>query len=393
MLYGISLVAITAGYYGYWIAWLYKVYYFGWATAFLATVGLAVFHGREAKGLIWSLWPLAVWEGYIALSAFWAPDRDVSLYMLSIRILFPVAFVIGYIWMRNLPHWKLSSFFPAMAFMQLPVIVWTLITIGQLYNEELGAVRTGLAELTLVAIPFLTWRALERPSSLRYVSIGVAMLILAGSGSRTGVILGLAVMVGTIISLRPRNRMRTLSKALAGTIVLAAVGAAVPQVRGGAVDAVDRLRSQTEWSLSAWTDPSSYRTPEGEEPEDRERRLQMLVVVRSFLEQPMFGNGYYSTYFYTKELTGYGIGAHGLLSLFLGELGLLGAIIFIWLIAQWFGGVNRAVRLAKTFEAKGFWLAARWTMVAMLLFGLFHQVDQTPSFYVLLSWGFAAKHS
>jgi hypothetical protein len=31
-------------------------------------------------------------------------------------------------------------------------------------------------------------------------------------------------------------------------------------------------------------------------------------------------------------------------------------------------------------------------MIAMLLMGLFHQIDQTAPFYLLLSWGYAANH-
>jgi hypothetical protein len=54
--------------------------------------------------------------------------------------------------------------------------------------------------------------------------------------------------------------------------------------------------------------------------------------------------------------------------------------------------MRAASRAAAQLLDRSFFLAVSATMVLMLLFGLFHQLHQTPAFFVLLGWGYGVTH-
>jgi hypothetical protein len=94
-----------------------------------------------------------------------------------------------------------------------------------------------------------------------------------------------------------------------------------------------------------------------------------------------------STEAITTELYGkVRLSAHGLPSTLLGETGVVGTLIFFWLIVGFFRRL--APRDASRYERQ-FCALAALAMVVMLLFGLFHQLHQTPAFYTLLAFGYA----
>jgi hypothetical protein len=73
----------------------------------------------------------------------------------------------------------------------------------------------------------------------------------------------------------------------------------------------------------------------------------------------------------------------------LGETGLVGTMIFMWMIIRFFRRVNAQSRVASADEKDGFLATCRLTMVGILLLGLFHQVDQSQLLFVLLAWGYS----
>ena len=394
--YSACLTAVVIGYYGYWIAWQIRWFYLGIAGAFVLSVLFVAFANRDTKGLLTSLLPLLIWEGYLALSTTWAPNPDVSRAYLITLIFFPMAFVVGYVWLRHLNMWRLSSFLPIMALVQLPIIAWTLYTIGNFYDVTRGAVRTEITATTLFAVPFLTWRARNGGGSkisvlIRYGWIALALLLLASTGSRTGPVLGIIALVGTLTFAQPPKgrKIRAFLRSLAALAVIGLLAFAIPRVREGVVGVVDRLATQTAFS---WADYSREDRVAGPKPVDFDRRIQVVVSLRSFREHPWRGDWFWSAFSITEEMLGYPIAAHGLIFFLLGETGLIGATIFAWLLFVFFKRVGRAVRFAASREQRGFWVTCMWTMIAMILMGLFHHIEQTAAFYVVLAWGYAAGY-
>jgi hypothetical protein len=390
--YALTLGSIALGYYGYWALWKLKIYYFGWTVAFLIALVFACSARRYRQGLLKSFWPIVVWGGYLTLSTFWSPDPNTSRYFLTAGVILPMAFLIGHVWSRTLTQWRRSTAFIILPALQLPIVVWTLFTMGKLFDESLGAVRSGIAGGALILIPFLVWRARSRRSRGDYFWIVLAMLVLAGTGSRSAPVIGIVVLLGTLTFVQPPRGLRARAFTRAALLIsfLAALATFLPLVRSGAVDAGARLSTQTDYGWRSWTNRYYFLSDVGGLPADLERRAQMLVSVESFLAHPIRGNGYYSTYVITDEMFGSPVGAHGLVSLLLGETGLIGLGIFSWLVWKFFRRTKQALQKAASQQERGFWATCRWTMVAMLLYGLFQQIDQSPSLFVLLAWGYGA---
>jgi hypothetical protein len=170
--------------------------------------------------------------------------------------------------------------------------------------------------------------------------------------------------------------------ATGGILALALFALSVPVVRSGASEAIARVIERGEY----------VRTEEGDEvPADVVRLVSNAVALQSFKAHPIQGGGYYSTLAITtgEHLA---VGAHGLPAVLFGETGLVGAAIFLWLLVRFFRGSALARKRAVTASEQGFWQTAQLAMLGMLLFGLFHQVEQMSQFFVLLSWGYAAKY-
>jgi hypothetical protein len=326
--------------------------------------------------------PLLLWCAWLALSAFWSPDPGLTLYYAGWGL--PLAFLTGYVWARNCSPWELSTFFWLQAVMLLPIVAVSLWTTGQLYESDRGSVRSMLAAQLVMALPFVVWRARNRPSLGRYGLVALSVLLLAGGGSRIAPVVGLLMLIVSIafVQRERRQRLRGALLAFGGVLTLALIAMSLPVVRSGASDAIARFVERDEY----------VRTDEGDEvPADVVRLISNAVALQSFKAHPIHGGGYFSTLSITtgEHLA---VGAHGLPALLFGETGLVGVAIFLWLLVRFFRGAALAGKRAATAAEQGFWQTAQLAMIGMLLFGLFHQIAQMSQFFILLSWGYAAKY-
>jgi hypothetical protein len=127
-------------------------------------------------------------------------------------------------------------------------------------------------------------------------------------------------------------------------------------------------------------------------PEDRvdiARRLQLFIALQSFVAHPLLGGGYQSTAAIIMSRFGWEVGAHGLPATLLGEMGLAGTAIFVWMIARFYRRINYARARTRDLRRRGFLSTCKLTMLGVLLLGLFHQIHEMPATFVLLAWGYA----
>jgi hypothetical protein len=260
----------------------------------------------------------------------------------------------------------------------------SLATTGQLYESDRGSVRTMLAAQMVMALPFIIWRARNRPSYGRYGLVALSVLLLAGGGSRIAPVVGIFTLIVAIafVQRERRQRLRGMLVASGGILALALIALSVPVVRSGGSEAISRFIESGEY----------VRTEEGDEvPADVVRLVSNAVALQSFKSHPIRGGGYFSTLAITTD-EHLAVSAHGLPALLFGETGLVGVAIFLWLVVRFFRGTALARKRAVIASEQGFWQTAQLAMVGMLLFGLFHQVAQMSQFFVLLAWGYAAKY-
>jgi len=390
LFYALSLISIGTGYYLYWWLWKLKAYFIGWGLCLVIAGGMIAFGRLSAHRLARDALPVVVWYAYLLASAMWSPSPSTTLYYLSVGLVNVVAFIVSYFWTRSTSRWALSGFFEFQAFLIIPFVLWFLFTIGQLYDETHGSLRTEFASTCLIALPFLIWRVRHKASP-RTIGILVAALVVILAGeSPSGLLIMPILAVGALffVAKDRRKAVRSMAPIVVVFLFLSVVAVSMPSFREAFAHSVGRL-SPSGTSLSVSSSILDEVAGSADAQVDTERRLQLFIAMQSFLSHPILGAGYESTYTIIHNEFGWEVSAHGLPSMLLGETGLVGTMIFMWMIIRFFRRVNAQSRVASADEKDGFLATCRLTMVGILLLGLFHQVDQSQLLFVLLAWGYS----
>ncbi|MDP9200810.1 MAG: O-antigen ligase family protein [Gemmatimonadota bacterium] len=389
LFYVLCLVTIASGYYLYWGLWKLKAYFIAWGLCLVIAIAMLLANHLRARRVLLDMLPVLVWYGYLAASALWSPSPGTTLFYVGAALVNPVAFLVSYAWARSTSEWSFSSFFELQAVLILPIVFWYLFTIGHMYDDKLGAVRTGFAASCLIALPFLIWRARKRPGIKSVVVLLAAFALILTSDSRSGLVVMPVLLFGALFFVGQSRLSFSRSTAavfvLLGTLVLAVVS--IPALRDAFLHSLGRFSStSSQFSISSSILDEMARPAEGQV--DIARRLQLFIALRSFLSHPLLGGGYQSTYAIISNQFGWEVSAHGLPSTLLGETGLVGTAIFIWMIVRFYRRIGSEASLGSPHEI-GFVSTCKLTMFGLLLLGLFHQVDQGQPLFVLLGWAYA----
>lgn len=391
--YILCLSSISAGYYVYWWLWKLKAYLVGWGFCLVMLLAMLLANHLRVGRLVRDMLPVIVWFGYLFASALWSPSPSTTLYFLGADLVNFAAFIVGYTWALSTSERALGGFFELQALMILPIILWFFLTIGQLYNAKLGAVRTGFATSCLISLPFIIWRLRRRTSFSGVLLLMIALSILLSGDSRSAVLITPVLVIGAFFFVGHARvpLSRRMAPLLAIVVMLGAGSVLVPTFRSGISQSIERLTSSgpvgTRLTISS-TLLDEVKLP-AEQRVDIERRLQLFVSAQSFLSHPLLGAGFQSTLAIIRNTVGWNVSAHGLPSTLLGETGLVGTTIFVWMIARFFRRINYAKSLTTNPQRADFYSTCKLTMLGILLLGLFHQVDQIPQTFVLLAWGYA----
>ena len=299
--------------------------------------------------------------------------------------------MLGAIWAANATSWQLSSYFAAFAGAHLCIMAVNLVTQGALVNEAFFAIRSSIAFALATALPLLIWRASERRLLRHRLAVGGSVLLLLVLNSRTALLaLPVVIIASSIIVARRRGRsIRLVVMLVFAATTGSALILAVPSLRGAAAASFERF-GENSISLDISQDVEHELALPAEQQVDVERRLQALVALQFFTANPLRGGGYMSTAAKTSDVYDReGLSAHGLPSTLLGETGLIGTALFIWIVSQSYRGMRHRLRQADSASERAFHRSVQLTLATMLFFGLFHQLHQIPSFFVLLGWGAA----
>jgi O-antigen ligase len=308
-------------------------------------------------------------------------------------MLLPTVFVVCSAWGHSTSPSALTFYLPFQFLMNLALMLFFLAIYRSPYGPHgLGGIRTGFAYAAISALPYAIWQMRRRPSLGRVFVVVSAVIVCLTIGSRSTIVLLPIALLGSLVFIR-RRRGQTVRAIIQLSLLGVAVGAiafAIPVVRAGIFAALNRF-TPSATRLDVPVDIEAELSAPMSEQTDLERRLSLFVAGRSFLARPLTGGGYYSTLAITRSQFNIPIGAHGLPSVLLGELGIVGTILFSWLIVRFFRGIRAGKRRARSAEEREFFEATTVTMVVVLLFGMFHQVDQTPAFFALLAWAPTAR--
>ena len=387
-LYVLCLATVATGFYLYWWFWKLKIYFISWAVCLLIVSCFRFTGHLRMRGVAQDMLPIIVWYAYLSASAVWSPSPSTTLYQISAIAVNPLVFLVSYAWAKSTSQWALSAFFEFETLLILPIVLWYLVTIGKLYDASLGALRSEFAATCLLSLPFLIWRV-RSGGSVRSTAVLLAALgfLLAGDSRSALLIMPVLVLGAVFLVARPRHgRGRLIATAVLLSSLLFAMGASIPGFRDAVSHSWGRF-SPTETRLSISPSILDEVAGPADVQVDIERRLQLFISLESFLNHPMLGAGYQSTYVIIRNQFGREVSAHGLPSTLLGETGLVGTALFVWMIARFFKRINSAT--FRSMNERSFYSTCKLTMLGMLLLGLFHQVDQSQALFVLLAWGYA----
>jgi hypothetical protein len=372
------------------LAGQYRVYYFSFIPCFLLTALLTLTGEIRWGHVLTRGLPLFVFFFFLSLSYFWAEDPGETLWWVSVDGLFPVIFLISYSLALNLNLNQLSLVCAGAPYIVGGLMLWAIIEYGAIREiTELGSFSNMLAAYMAMGLPLIIWRNRVTGGGINKILIALSLAFVAILQSRAayGVAFVALVLAGEM-EVRKRNAFKATLKILLGAGLVLGVLFAFEWTRDNILQFADRFLEKTSFS---YLDAEDDLRRSGEERTDFERRLVWLTAHRSFSDNPFVGIGYMNIGSRFEGNYGWYASSHGLVTTLLGETGLLGTILFLWVIFAFFTRIAAAIRLSEDAKEVKFYKACRSAMVCLLIWGLFHQIQQTQLFYVILAWGYAAN--
>jgi hypothetical protein len=389
--YRACLTLLFIGYCAAFFLQKYKFYYFGWAACVLITTTMVLTGKLRLRLTARQVGALTAFYAYLPLTALWSYTPSDTLYYSVADLLQPVAFVMGIVWAQNNPPRRLSAYSAMFVSAHVLIAVVLVVASSGFFFDQYGSIRSSLGLALVTGLPMLVWRAKLHVTVSRAVLPGLAVLIILVLGSRAALVLTAPVLIASFYSVS-EGRLKFIRAAVRLT-VFALLGAlviwSVPGLRRGAEAGLQRFGPD---NLSFAIAPGATDALLTDEVQaDLDRRLQAAVALSSFLSRPLTGGGYMSTLsITTAEYGRVGLSAHGLPLTLLGETGLIGTAIFAWFIFGCYRSIRRRLASPVSSADASFHRILLVALGAMLFFGVFHQIHQVPSFFVLLGWGYAA---
>ena len=341
----------------------------------------AVMHGELLPALLLYLW----W--WVTVS--WSPNPDATFYLALTGVYAVFALLAAPLEGRFGNAFALR----VIALCSLGFGICALVSYvgsGALIDDEKGSVRSLFAAFFIAGLPACTYFAMRHASPLA-AGIGLFTAIIGFQlGSRTFILLSLPAILGTVMIVGrnwPLLRMARFPLGLlAGIALLAVIGEAA----GFSTDSVFQLIGRgTSFQIDQAVFAEVHNSAAA--ADDLERRLLVVVGLDSFQRNPLFGAGFLSTPFYVGNYYYESLTAHGLPLFLLGETGLVGTAIFLWLVWWVCKGYLRRARQLSQDNATVLYVELL-TFLVITANGLFHQVYSDFYYYLFVGLGLWNLH-
>jgi hypothetical protein len=388
---GLSVVAL--GYIANIVMWQYRYILLGWYAAAAILVVFWACGLLRVRRSLWPFVPLALFYMYLLLTSLRGYSPGWSTRWWIIDLAYPLTFLIAYVWAVNVSIERLAMYFEMICLVVITIAFYFLATRGTLMPASAGSFRSMYALLFSTAIPVLFWRALAYPRPWTWLLLIVSAVAALVVGSRAALLsvpvwlVGCIVIHGTLTG-RPR---RTTLNAIGIVLSAALVVISVPQLRAGVSAGLDRLARETSLNVGSAVEEELARPRE--ERIDIDRRLQVFVAAQAFFQSPWLGHGYMALYPIFEDQYGRGISAHGLPSTLFAESGIVGALLFMFAVAIAYVRLRRWKNTQSGRVERAFGSALLFTLTSVLLFGLFYQVHQDATLFIVMGWANAPMRS
>jgi hypothetical protein len=336
---------------------------------------------RVAPGFLSCVIPMLAFYSYVALSGLWVkyPEYVENNYFIPSGIPMPLMIPVMASWMAHYGIRRVALMWTILFELMIFTVVYSLLVLGETSGEKAGSLRTAVGEGLAVCVPFVVWLNWLRPNWFLKASVVVGGVSVLALGSRSTLITYPLVVLLSLLLLGSKNRPPRFTAAMRSVIVAGCVVVSLFLFLwlSGQSTATRMVESGTTVFDYSQSTVAQVVAPESQKEVDWDRRLMTYTAINAFLDEPIFGVGYQGILGVMAHEYGVPIVAHGFMAQILAELGLVGAALFIWVVA-------RTYRSIWAWKADRFNLVATVAFSALLMHGFFHQVHDNWLFHALL---------
>lgn len=353
--------------------WKYKTWFVVAGGAAVLSAFIVVLGGMHIRGLLRDLWPLALFFAYLIAASrqsaypqdalYWSTIDSVgvlvaSLFWLAARNNEPASFRIGFIYVSLIAAVVVLLIARANPWMSRPgsyVLPFYPVALPFLWAEINSGKRKRLAWIALaVVLSILLLSNSRAPLGISLLVLGLAFLWMGRSVAqrvRLGLLMTILVIVVSI-ALMSFSRTRFLMLTFAARITHEDIITRDHYVPG--------------------------------EPVDPTRDNLEAIVKRGFWDAQPFGIGYMTTpHLYEREW-GYPTILHSMYQTWAFEGGILCVLIMAGVLIRHLRAMRRVRRIAFGRDEDVMARCLMLSTMAVMLMGLFHQMNQGPIFYAVL---------
>ncbi len=382
-------VGITAGFCLYVYFWLYRFVFSGYVlvAALLVLYSIAGVNFRlrtEVKHLL----PLLTLMAYLICSVSWSLDPEVSRDALIANMGMPVVFLVAMVLGMHCSWADLRQFSFVTIIGLFAAAALTFGLHGEIGPDTSASVRTQLGLMLSTVFPIAAVEAL-RVQSIKYwlVVLGTIGLIVVLQSRAAYICIPLGLLGAALVAWPSRSKVLLVS--LGATLalpILFFLGSLAFYYTDS--DSAEFMRiGEQSLSFDLFSVENELQTP-SDVRVDFERRLMTVSVLDDITEHPLVGTGYFGTYISTSMKYSIPISGHGLIAV-VGELGILGCLALMGLFYHFWLSTRRSLSQPNIGGT------LRICMICFMVFGIFHQIIESPFFYLMygLGCGFGIQNS
>jgi hypothetical protein len=356
--------------------WAMKFFAINVVAATVMMLLMAVFGRVTLRGIFSAVTPLVAYFLYLFTTALWAQNPNLTLYHASLDSLNLLVFCLGFAVALN------CSVFDSQRLFSGSIYMCCFVAAIHMAYRPLGEGRwgNGIAMVLGCAAPFIIAKAV-RHGTWRSVSLAVITLSLVVlAQSKTGII-ACAVVVPLSVALQMGNIKRVLRFAIVSALPVCAIAAALLSVDTIRVSAANTLVRITGVAIQIGS------TELVAEKEDPNRVFEKTHGVQWFWDYLPWGVGHMNYSVLSSARLNYILAAHNAYLAWGIEGGIPLLLLGLYPIARFARRIRRVLRQKeRSAEERAVVKACALSMLAVLIYGLAHQIHQYPPLFVLLGF-------
>jgi O-antigen ligase len=356
--------------------WAMKFFAINVATALLIIVLTAGFGKLSLGGMTSAVLPLLGYCGYLFATSLWALNPEITLFYAAIDSLYVFVFCIAYVVALNRSARDSESLFTSALY------ICALVAAFHMVYRPFGNMRwgNGIAMVLAAALPFIVGVAIRRGTWRTISSAVLTIVLLAIAQSKTGILATGAVLPVTFLT-HVGNVRRAIRVSVMSAIPVCAILVALFSIDSIRVASANTFVRLTGVSLQVGS------TDLLAEKEDPNRVFERTQGWEWFWEHMPWGVGHMNYTVLSSARLRYVLAAHNTYLAWGIEGGIPLLLLGGGLLARFAKRTSDLLRNRRlSADERAVVKSCGLSLLALLIFGLAHQIHQYPPLYALLGF-------